>query len=38
MEVIEKREDKFIHHSNYLSVPKEWLGEQFIVEAEHLKK
>ncbi|HGM1082294.1 TPA: PBSX family phage terminase large subunit [Clostridioides difficile] len=38
MEVIEMREDKFIHHSNYLSVPRTWLGEQFIVEAEHLKK
>ncbi|HBF5148190.1 PBSX family phage terminase, large subunit [Clostridioides difficile] len=38
MEVLEMREDKFIHHSNYLSVPKTWLGEQFAVEAEHLKK
>lgn len=38
MEVLEAREDKFIHHSTYLTVPKEWLGEQFIVEAEHLKK
>ncbi|NJI81865.1 PBSX family phage terminase large subunit [Clostridioides difficile] len=38
MEVLEMREDKFIHHSNYLSVPRTWLGEQFIVEAEHLKK
>ena len=37
-EVIEPREDKYIHHSTYLTVPKEWLGEQFIVEAEHLKK
>lgn len=32
------RPDKFKHHSNYLSVPREWLGEQFIQEAEHLKK
>lgn len=37
-EVLEQRKDKFIHHSTYLTVPKEWLGEQFIVEAEHLKK
>lgn len=37
-EVLEEREDKFIHHSTYLSVPKHWLGEQFIIEAEHLKK
>ena len=38
MEVLEERKDKFIHHSTYLTVPKEWLGEQFIIEAEHLKK
>lgn len=31
------REDRVFHHSNYLTVPEEWLGEQFIVEAEHLK-
>jgi phage terminase large subunit len=32
------RDDRLFHHSNYLTVPKEWLGEQFIVEAEHLKE
>lgn len=37
-EALEQREDKFIHHSTYLTVPKKWLGKQFIVEAEHLKK
>jgi len=31
------RADRMTHHSNYLTVPREWLGEQFIVEAEHLK-
>ena len=31
------RPDRLVHHSNYLTVPKEWLGEQFIIEAEHLK-
>ncbi|MCD7034317.1 PBSX family phage terminase large subunit [Metabacillus sp. GX 13764] len=31
------RSDRLAHHSNYLTVPREWLGEQFIVEAEHLK-
>lgn len=31
------REDRLVHHSTYLTVPREWLGEQFIVEAEHLK-
>lgn len=32
------RDDRLVHHSNYLSVPKEWLGQQFITEAEHLKE
>lgn len=31
-------EGKYIHHSTYLDVPKEWLGEQFIEEAESLKR
>lgn len=31
------RNDRLTHHSTYLTVPKEWLGEQFIIEAEHLK-
>lgn len=31
------RPDRLVHHSNYLDVPREWLGEQFIAEAEHLK-
>lgn len=30
-------EDRLVHHSNYLTVPREWLGEQFFIEAEHLK-
>lgn len=37
-ELLEERRDKLVHHSTYLTVPKEWLGEQFITEAEHLKK
>lgn len=36
-EVKYTREDRLTHHSTYLSVPREWLGEQFIVEAEHLR-
>lgn len=32
------RDEVFVHHSDYLTVPKEWLGELFIQEAEHLKK
>lgn len=31
------RADRLFHHSNYLTVPRDWLGEQFIVEAEHLR-
>lgn len=38
MEVLDQRTDKYVHHSDYRSVPKDWLGEQFIIEAEHLKK
>ena len=25
------------HHSTYLTVPRAWLGEQFIMDAEHLR-
>ncbi len=38
LEVQELRDDRLIHHSTYLDVPKEWLGKQFFLEAEHLKK
>ncbi len=27
-----------VHHSTYLDVPQEWLGERFLTDAEHLKK
>lgn len=37
-EALQVREDRLVHHSTYLDVPKEWLGEQFIIEAETLKK
>ena len=33
-----EREDTLVHHSTYLTVPPQWLGEQFLVEAEHLKE
>lgn len=36
-EVKVKKVGRRIHHSTYLSVPREWLGELFITEAEHLK-
>jgi len=31
------RKDKLTHKSDYRSVPPEWLGPQFIAEAEYLK-
>lgn len=34
----EPRADKLIHKSSYISVPKAWLGPQFIAEAEYLKE
>ena len=37
-EVVEQRADKVTHHTTYLTVPRVWLGEQFILEAEYLKK
>ena len=30
--------DTLTHRSTYLSVPREWLGDQFIAEAERLKR
>ena len=38
IEVTQPRDDKIVHSSTYLSVPEEWLGQQFILEAEELKK
>ena len=32
------RTDKVVYHSTYLTVPRAWLGEAFITEAEHAKK
>lgn len=37
-EVLVERPDRLVHHSTYLTVPRAWLGEQFFIEAEHLKK
>lgn len=38
LEVTYTREDRFVHHSTYLDVPRKWLGEQFFAEADHLKQ
>ena len=35
--VTEPKEDKLVHHSDYRTVPAEWLGPQFIAEAEYLR-
>ena len=32
------KENMHVHHSTYLDVPKKWLGQPFIDEAEHLKE
>lgn len=34
----EKRDDRLCHSSTYLEAPPEWLGEQFLAEAEYLKE
>lgn len=34
---LEERADRLCHRSTYLEAPKEWLGAQFIAEAEHLR-
>lgn len=35
---LEERADRLCHKSTYLQAPREWLGEQFLAEAEHLKE
>lgn len=37
-EILIHRPDRVVHHSNYLQSPAEWLGEQFIIEADMLKE
>jgi len=37
-DTLEQREDRLCHKSNYLQAPVNWLGEQFLNEAEHLKE
>jgi PBSX family phage terminase large subunit len=36
-EIRVKRPDRIVHHSTYETVPRHWLGEQFFLEADHLK-
>jgi PBSX family phage terminase large subunit len=35
--VAEPKENRIVTHASYLDVPREWLGQPFIDEAEHLK-
>lgn len=37
-EVLAEDSDRLVHHSNYLGVPRDWLGEQFFEDAEKLKR
>ncbi len=34
---LESKSGKLVHHSTYLDVPVQWLGETFLSDAEHLK-
>ncbi|MCM1295655.1 MAG: PBSX family phage terminase large subunit [Muribaculaceae bacterium] len=34
----EQRPGKLVHHSDYRQAPKEWLGPQFLAQAEYLLK
>ena len=34
----QERSDRLCHRSTYLEAPREWLGEQFIAEAESLRE
>lgn len=34
---LEERPNRLCHKSTYLEAPREWLGEQFFEDAEHLK-
>ena len=37
-ELLRERTDRIVHTSDYRNVPVEWLGEQFIAEAELLRE
>ena len=37
-EVLRHRDDRLVHDSTYLDVPRAWLGEHFIAEAEELER
>lgn len=35
---VTENENTVVHRSTYLTAPRAWIGEQFIIEAEHLLK
>ncbi len=35
--VLEPKAGRLVHHSTYLTTPKDWLGPRFLADAEHLK-
>lgn len=37
-EAAEEKSDRMMHHSTYLEIRKEWLGNQFLMEAEYIRK
>ena len=37
LDSLEDREDRLTHKSTYLEAPPDWLGGQFLAEAEHLR-
>ncbi|MCK9479004.1 MAG: PBSX family phage terminase large subunit [Firmicutes bacterium] len=37
-EVLASGENRVVHHSTYLDVPRKWLGEIFFAEAKYLKQ
>lgn len=38
LDSLEERPDRLVHRSTYLEAPAEWLGAQFLAEAEFLKQ
>lgn len=37
-EVLKSQDNRLVHHSTYLDVPQDWLGDNFFREAEYLKQ
>lgn len=36
-DILVPRDDTYIHKSTYLDLPSDWVGEQSLIEAEHLR-